>query len=118
VELDASLRPWLLEVNVCPSLDVAEGDAMSRRVIGKLLADTLHLVGLPLPCSSPPCTEAEALDDEGALIARLSGELRRRGHYRPVYPTAERLADGCADAFKEKRGSDRVLEAWVAESRE
>merc|ERR1719443_978002 len=46
VILDADLRPWLLEVNICPSL--SSGSPMDKRIKTKLVADTLTLVGVSL----------------------------------------------------------------------
>ena len=43
VILDYKLRPWLLEVNVAPSL--SSSSPYDKQVKTKLLVDTLHLVG-------------------------------------------------------------------------
>ncbi|CAM9901565.1 unnamed protein product, partial [Phaeothamnion confervicola] len=43
VLLDAALKPWLLEVNVSPSLMGLS--ALDRRIKGTLMADVFHLVG-------------------------------------------------------------------------
>ncbi|GMF50777.1 unnamed protein product [Phytophthora fragariaefolia] len=50
--LDSKLRPWLIEVNVSPSL--MGGSPLDRRIKGLLLSDTFHLVGLQLPLTSVP----------------------------------------------------------------
>lgn len=50
--LDSKVRPWLIEVNVSPSL--MGGSPLDRRVKGLLLSDTFHLVGLQVPISSIP----------------------------------------------------------------
>ncbi|RLN91151.1 hypothetical protein BBJ28_00017594 [Nothophytophthora sp. Chile5] len=50
--LDAKLRPWLIEVNVSPSL--MGGSPLDRRVKGLLLSDICHLVGLQVPLASVP----------------------------------------------------------------
>ncbi len=42
--LDANLKPWLLEVNVCPSL--SSSSPLDKRIKTMLLIDTLHLVGV------------------------------------------------------------------------
>lgn len=41
--VDAKLRPWLIEVNVAPSL--SSSSPYDKQVKCKLLCDTLHLVG-------------------------------------------------------------------------
>lgn len=43
VLIDAKLRPWLLEVNVAPSL--SSSSPYDKQVKTLLLCDTLHLVG-------------------------------------------------------------------------
>ncbi|KAJ8564173.1 hypothetical protein ON010_g7168 [Phytophthora cinnamomi] len=50
--LDSKLRPWLIEVNVSPSL--MGGSPLDRRIKGLLLSDTFHLVGLQVPTTSIP----------------------------------------------------------------
>ncbi|TYZ64835.1 hypothetical protein PybrP1_010984 [[Pythium] brassicae (nom. inval.)] len=52
VMLDSSLMPWLLEVNVSPSL--MGGSPLDKRVKGLLLSDIFHLVGVPVSISSLP----------------------------------------------------------------
>tara|TARA_B110000503_G_scaffold94042_1_gene141780 strand:+ start:109 stop:411 length:303 start_codon:yes stop_codon:yes gene_type:complete len=46
VILDYKLRPWLLEVNVAPSL--SSSSPYDKQVKTKLLVDTLHLVGFQI----------------------------------------------------------------------
>jgi tubulin polyglutamylase TTLL4 len=46
VLIDQDLKPWLLEVNICPSL--SSGSPLDKRIKTKLVADTLTLVGIPL----------------------------------------------------------------------
>lgn len=41
--LDEKLRPWLLEVNVCPSL--SSSSPLDKSIKTCLLSDLLHLVG-------------------------------------------------------------------------
>jgi len=44
VLIDEDLKPWLLEVNICPSL--SSGSPLDKRIKTKLVADTLTLVGI------------------------------------------------------------------------
>eukprot|EP00932_Pfiesteria_piscicida_P017551 SRR837773.4429.p2 GENE.SRR837773.4429~~SRR837773.4429.p2 ORF type:complete len:649 (+),score=295.50 SRR837773.4429:74-1948(+) len=44
VLVDSAMKPWLLEVNICPSL--SSGSPLDKRIKTKLVADTLTLVGL------------------------------------------------------------------------
>lgn len=41
--LDEKLKPWLLEVNVCPSL--SSSSPLDKTIKTMLLCDVLHLVG-------------------------------------------------------------------------
>jgi hypothetical protein len=45
--LDEALKPWLLEVNVWPSL--SSGSPLDKRIKTKLVADSLTLVGIQPP---------------------------------------------------------------------
>lgn len=47
VLVDRSLKPWLLEVNICPSL--SSGSPLDKRIKTKLVADVLTLVGVHPP---------------------------------------------------------------------
>jgi len=47
VLVDTELKPWLLEVNICPSL--SSGSPLDKRIKTKLVADTLTLVGIRPP---------------------------------------------------------------------
>ena len=46
VLIDADLRPWLLEVNVSPSL--SSSSPMDKQIKTLLLSDTLYLIGFRL----------------------------------------------------------------------
>lgn len=46
VLIDAKLRPWLLEVNVSPSL--SSSSPLDKQIKTMLLSDTLYLVGFRL----------------------------------------------------------------------
>ncbi|CAJ1335327.1 unnamed protein product [Effrenium voratum] len=45
--VDETLKPWLLEVNICPSL--SSGSPLDKRIKTKLVADVLTLVGVHPP---------------------------------------------------------------------
>ena len=42
--IDNKLKPWLMEVNVCPSL--SSSSPMDRKIKHMLLTDTLNIIGL------------------------------------------------------------------------
>ena len=46
VLVDANLRPWLLEVNVSPSL--SSSSPLDKQIKTTLLSDTLYLIGFRL----------------------------------------------------------------------
>uniref|UniRef100_A0A7S2J0F0 Tubulin--tyrosine ligase-like protein 5 n=2 Tax=Zooxanthella nutricula TaxID=1333877 RepID=A0A7S2J0F0_9DINO len=49
VIVDSAMKPWLLEVNICPSL--SSGSPLDKRIKTKLVADTLTLAGIRPPPS-------------------------------------------------------------------
>lgn len=49
--LDATLKPWLIEVNISPSL--MGSSPLDRRIKGLLMADIFNLVGFQFPSVSP-----------------------------------------------------------------
>lgn len=44
--LDETLKPWLLEVNVCPSL--SSSSPLDKHIKTMLLSDVLHIIGLQI----------------------------------------------------------------------
>ncbi len=42
--IDSSLKPWIMEVNVCPSL--SSSSPMDRKIKHILLTDTLNTIGM------------------------------------------------------------------------
>ncbi|CAK1583985.1 unnamed protein product [Parnassius mnemosyne] len=68
--IDDNLKPWLLEINLSPSL--ACESPLDARVKSALLADTLTLVGLP----AVPSTGQECASNNNSLKMRI-GACRR-----------------------------------------
>ncbi|KAJ0399930.1 hypothetical protein ATCC90586_000116 [Pythium insidiosum] len=66
--LDDRGTPWLLEVNVSPSL--MGSSPLDKRVKGLLLSDIFHLVGVPVPLSSLP---------KGAVAPEYMGTTEANG---------------------------------------
>ncbi|KAK2582281.1 hypothetical protein KPH14_004624 [Odynerus spinipes] len=54
VLLDENLKPWLLEVNACPSLHTPS--PLDETVKGALVTDTLNLVCYQIPAELPNCS--------------------------------------------------------------
>lgn len=80
VLIDEDLKPWLLEVNICPSL--SSGSPLDKRIKTKLVADTLTLVGVnPLPSiyrtsgsckrTSSDMTDVAFIEDDESGLARM-----------------------------------------------
>ena len=49
VLLDAHLKPWLLEVNVSPSL--SSSSPLDKNIKNKLMSDSFHIVGYVFGCT-------------------------------------------------------------------
>merc|ERR1719313_1609714 len=56
--VDEELKPWLLEVNIYPSL--SSGSPLDKRIKTKLVADVLTLVGVKVP-EVPPTRDVKRL---------------------------------------------------------
>ena len=96
--VDRSLKPWLLEVNICPSL--SSGSPLDKRIKTKLVADVLTLVGVRPPTAlwklSPdsvngivhPVDENEAA--AGCLLSEV--EMAKRARKLASESPAEALA--------------------------
>ncbi|KAG7398002.1 Tubulin polyglutamylase ttll4 [Phytophthora boehmeriae] len=113
--LDAKLRPWLIEVNVSPSL--MGGSPLDRRVKGLLLSDTFHLVGLKVPITSVPsdCIPTELNSARSVLLSSSissmpsmsspsstssSRSLRRSKTLRPNRQLHEIVQDPTIESFE------------------
>jgi len=82
VLVDSGLKPWLLEVNVCPSL--SSSSPLDKRIKTKLVADALTLVGI-----RPP---AQADGAEGGERGRAGADRRRCPRRAAEGDAAERVA--------------------------
>ena len=75
VLLDADLKPWIIEVNVSPS--VMSPSPLDRKVKGLLLSDIFNLVGVALPdlLSSSPDVVAALAEGAAAAAAAVSATV-------------------------------------------
>lgn len=76
VLLDETLRPWLMEVNVSPSLN--SGSPLDRRIKASLIADVYTLIGF-VPCDREVLTQ----DSEQQRQNRIFG-LNKSRQKRPT----------------------------------
>lgn len=81
IMLDSNLKPWLIEVNVSPSL--MGGSPLDKRVKGLLLSDIFHLVGVPvhlanLPAGVLPRDLEQRLAPQDAASSTAPTALNRR----------------------------------------
>ncbi|EQC41417.1 hypothetical protein SDRG_01386 [Saprolegnia diclina VS20] len=125
--LDANLRPWLLEVNVFPSM--SSSSPMDKRIKSILICDTFQLVGLPATDVAAAVEQAKKErstrrkssistkpeDDDAAWIQQLVDEEARMGHFRRIFPTPATAS--FLDFFETKRASNAVLAEHVGLSK-
>lgn len=115
--LDRHLKPWLLEVNVSPSLMASS--PLDLRIKGMLLADALHLVGqfhkLRKTDKAHITTNflqqslrgqerwrqthdvgsialQNLTEDDFRLMLEVEDEWARRGHFKLLYPVKETVS--------------------------
>ncbi|CAK9064585.1 unnamed protein product, partial [Durusdinium trenchii] len=133
VLVDQKLRPWLLEVNTCPSL--SSSSPLDKRLKTQLVADMLTLVGLqPYLEVTPhrfaekvpraPRVTAERLlssglrlrdlgEAEWSLILDAHDEYLRRGSYERIFPDLK-----SQELFRTQRYANCVLAKWLREGGE
>ncbi len=86
--VDDTLRPWILECNLSPSLEVCaapqDGGDVEAAMKRALVADMVSLVGM-----NRPTRETRDADPEARIRAEADAELARAGGYERIYPPAE-----------------------------
>jgi tubulin polyglutamylase TTLL5 len=90
--VDDQLKPWILECNLSPSLEVCagpdNGGETEKRVKGAMVADMVSLVGLN---QAPPADDS--LSTEQNIIRDLDDELSRAGQFERLFPNPESAED-------------------------
>jgi tubulin polyglutamylase TTLL4 len=85
VLLDDKLKPWLMEVNVGPS--VASSSPLDKVIKGSMTTDMFDLLGLPLTDLKQMSSEAKAQQDDKQ---KRTGEVKRPGSVRVARPGSVR----------------------------
>jgi len=90
--VDSNLKPWLLECNLSPSLEVCaapeSGGDYETATKRALVSDLVSLLNL-----NDPEAKALDIDDEIAMLAFAGEEASRAGRFEKIYPA------GDADVF-------------------
>ncbi|XP_071210434.1 pneumococcal serine-rich repeat protein-like isoform X3 [Salvelinus alpinus] len=81
IMLDENLKPWVLEVNISPSLH--SNTALDVSIKGQMIRDVLNLAGFLLP------QREEVLPSASSSASSLCGETRERS--RPEISTDEKV---------------------------
>lgn len=86
--IDADLKPWILECNLSPSLEVCaapeHGGDEEHRIKRRLVADMASLLGLN---ESPPVLEG--LSNEDRIRRASESEMARAGAFERLFPAAD-----------------------------
>ncbi len=90
--VDAQLKPWILECNLSPSLEVCagpeDGGDTERQIKRSMVADMVSLLGL----NAPPAVR-EGLPPEEVIRRDGEDELARAGGFERLFPAAETAED-------------------------
>jgi len=105
VMLDASCRPWLLEVNLDPALGTES--PLDLKVKSSMLIDLLNLVGVPAPPAANSASPAEVAGGAGAAASVAGSSVDGASCSTPAEaggaatrPAAPSTADEEADVLR------------------
>ncbi|MFU8813827.1 MAG: amylase [Pseudomonadales bacterium] len=91
--VDDTLKPWILECNLSPSMGVCaapkDGGDVEAVVKRQLVTDMVSLLGLNVAAPSPARTTAPAAATAGEIVRYVDAELARAGGFERVYPAAD-----------------------------
>lgn len=108
--LDADLKPWILECNLSPSLDVCsapeDGGIDEERIKRQLVVDIVSMIGAN---ETKPDWSANSFAEK--ITAEWDWEKGRLGDFRSVYPGVD--PSPYLTAFPVPRASDVVLAKHV-----
>jgi tubulin polyglutamylase TTLL5 len=124
--IDADIKPWILECNLSPSLEVCAGPEsggdIEERIKGSIVADMVEMLGLNRPAHE---------ESSGSMVEKLvretQTELANSGGFRNLIPGSDpsaylpfmalpRLSDWVvAQALSDRPLKQPRLERWVVE---
>lgn len=143
--IDQQMQPWLLEVNVCPSL--SSSSPLDRRIKHRLISDILNLVGI-VPYNKKQYTEdlksklpgvndkfqyqpknindVQDLDydnclsklsaDDWLILLETDEEYYRRGNFERIFPVAdEKLMSHYLRLFEFQRYYNIIISKWITQ---
>lgn len=91
--VDDTLKPWILECNLSPSLGICAapetGGRVEEAVKGRLVRDLVTLIDIPGQASTETAGQAHSPVDAAALVAAAEAERTRAGDFVPLLPAAE-----------------------------
>ncbi|EER12102.1 hypothetical protein Pmar_PMAR019208 [Perkinsus marinus ATCC 50983] len=116
--LDANLRPWLLEVNVCPSF--SSSSRLDKRIKSQMIADAFTLVGFwPFDRSGgkirvphPGSWKPDGTQKNWASIMDWHDEEQRAGGFRRIFPTRDN-AEKYGKYLLTERASNLLFRLWL-----
>ena len=90
VLVDEYMEPWLLEVNVSPSLSAPS--PLDRKIKGLLLTDLYNLVGVATaPFTAGPRPENPQERNDALVVVEAEEENYRRGRFKKLFPVQQTL---------------------------
>ncbi len=104
--VDAQLKPWILECNLSPSLEVCAGPeddgGTEERIKSGMVADMVSLVGI-----NAPLPDRKGLSRAQCIHLDAAGEMSRAGDFQRLFP-AKDTAEDYLRAFPVPRYADVV----------
>ena len=125
--LDGNYRPWLLEVNVSPSL--SSGSKLDKWVKTNLMCELMTLVGVrrkgeggrEVELTELRLTELLSHEDlstyplspsDSHLLSSISSEFRRKGHFDLLFPLRNNI-DYYSQFFTKQKYANLLLWKWL-----
>ncbi|KAF4656971.1 hypothetical protein FOL47_008656 [Perkinsus chesapeaki] len=124
--VDANLRPWLLEVNVCPSF--SSSSPLDKRIKSQLMADAFTLIGFWPFCKGPNGKMQAVCEGQwspkvgsqrssrASLLLELENLAQKRSRKRPLSSLTGADWSLIMDWYDEERrsgGFRRIFPTWA-----